>query len=278
MAPVKIKVVGSLNEAVKSREVRGVRFDNSSYWRRYYIEKYKNCNTGREKSYAEFVSKLVKGKNALDLATGYGFLPVELKRFNFDVICLDEFDRMIEMAKEYFKENEVNMEIVKADVVDTPFKNSEFDLVTAMSILEHLSKEEISRDLIPEIKRVLKNNGWILIHVPVKSLVTRFKKWYRNKILKDLPDWAIDDDGDVTHKIWFSFEEYSNLLVKANLKIEYVGFNFIRSNEKIIWMKVLNWIFGKIDGGFYQNNNKRTFEEKFFANFCTSAVYICRKI
>lgn len=278
MAPVKIKVVGSLNEAVKSREVRGVRFDNSSYWRRYYIEKYKNRNTGREKSYAEFVSKLVKGKNALDLATGYGFLPVELKRFNFDVICLDEFDRMIEMAKEYFKENEVNMEIVKADVVDTPFKNSEFDLVTAMSILEHLSKEEISRDLIPEIKRVLKNNGWILIHVPVKSLVTRFKKWYRNKILKDLPDWAIDDDGDVTHKIWFSFEEYSNLLVKANLKIEYVGFNFIRSNEKIIWMKVLNWIFGKIDGGFYQNNNKRTFEEKFFANFCTSAVYICRKI
>jgi len=278
MLPVKIKIVNSLTEAVTNRKVKGVRFDNSSYWRRYYIDKYKSRNVDREKRYAEFLLKRTNKKRVLDLATGYGFLPVELKKLNFDVTCLDEFDRMIEMAKEYFRENDVDIKIIKADVVNLPFGNNIFDIVTAMSILEHLSKEEICDNLIPEMKRVLGINGWLLIHVPVKSWVTIFKRWYRKKILRDLPDWAIDDDGDVTHKTWIDVDEYAHLLVKTGLKVEYIGFNYIRSNDKTSWMRILSWLFGKIDGDFYKYNGKRVFWENLLERFCSSAVFICRKV
>ena len=83
---------------------------------------------------------LPKGK-VLDLATGYGFLPVEMSKLGFEVTSLDRFDEMIELAKQYFLENKVNIKMVKSDVVRTPFKEKEFDIVTAVSIAEHLSEK-----------------------------------------------------------------------------------------------------------------------------------------
>lgn len=46
---------------------------------------------------------------------------------------------------------------------------------------------------------VVQDEGIVLIHVPVKSAVTMLKKFVRRNIVHDLPSWAVDDDGDITH-------------------------------------------------------------------------------
>jgi len=46
--------VKTLKEAVKNRETLGFRFNNSKYWKRYYLNKVKNKNFAREHEYAFF--------------------------------------------------------------------------------------------------------------------------------------------------------------------------------------------------------------------------------
>lgn len=272
----KIRIVKTFDEALKKREIRGIRFDNSNYWEKYYLGKLKDKDISREKNYANFFSKVCKGGKVLDLATGYGFLPVEMKKLGFEVTGLDRFDEMIDLAKKYFRENKVDIKIVKSDVINTPFESGQFDVVTAMSIMEHLSEDEVKLDFIPEIRRVLRKRGYVLIHVPVKSCVTLAKKWFRKNIVKDLPCWAIDDDGDVTHKMWMSFDEYFDLLDKNGLKVKYVGFNFSRSNERIWWMRWLSVMLKKIDGEFYRfSAENKSLAVKIFVNLCSSVDYVC---
>ena len=147
---------------------------------------------------------------------------------------------MIEAANKYILKNNLSLKFYKADVTKLPMKSDSYDLVTAQSIFEHFCLKEMEIKLIPEIKRVVKKDGWILIHAPIKSGISIFKKYFRKYIKGDLPKWAIDDDCDVTHRILLSTDQYIQEFSKQNLKVMYIRFNFIRSNEIIVWMKVLN--------------------------------------
>jgi ubiquinone/menaquinone biosynthesis C-methylase UbiE len=225
------------------------------------------------------LSKLVSKKaKILDIATGYGFLPVELSKLGLKVECVDKYQEMIDIASGYMKKNNFLLKIYKADAVCLPMKANSYDLVTAQSIIEHFCFEEMETKLIPEIKRVTKKNGLILIHVPIRSGISIIKKFYRKNIKKDLPKWAIDDDGDATHKVWMSSMGYLNELQKQNLKIKYVRFNFIRSNETIAWMRTLNWLFGKM--GMCKFHKMDTFSKikfKILSTLGTSVVFVCQK-
>jgi len=271
-----IKIAKNLEEALRDRQEAGVRFDNSSYWKAYYREKLKYKRISREVRYADFLVKQVSGKKVLDLASGYGFLPVELYKAGFEVTCVDRFMEMIKLAKAYFKKNNVDIRIVNSDVVELPLRDKLFDAVTAESIMEHLSLEEIEDKFIKEIIRVLKNDGLVLVHVPVKSLVTIFKKWYRLKIVRDLPEWAVDDDGDVTHKVWMTTDEYADVLKRNGLKVKYISYNFSRSNESMFWMRWINKFFSSIDEKFYRVDQNRILNNV-FKMFCASTVFVCRK-
>lgn len=175
----------TLKEAVKNREKPGFRFDNSKYWKRYYSNKAKNKDFTREQEYINFLFKLLNKKaKILDIATGYGFLPVELSKLGLKVECVDKYSEMIEVASEYMKKNNFSLKIHKADAVALPMKANSYDLVTAQSIIEHFCFEEMSARLIPEINRVTKKGGLILIHVPIKSGVSVVKRFYRKNIKK----------------------------------------------------------------------------------------------
>lgn len=76
-----------------------------------------------------------------------------MHRAGFKVTCLDRYEEMMEMAKKYFSKYGVSMKIVKSDVTELPFKDKSFDLVTAMSIMEHLPIGEVGKTFLPEINR-----------------------------------------------------------------------------------------------------------------------------
>ena len=271
-------VTKTLREAVENRDVLGLRYDNSKYWKKYYSTKAKNRDFARECEYAAFLQKLVNKKaKVLDVATGYGFLPVEMMKLGFNVECVDKYKEMIEVANKYILRNNLTTKIYKADVTKLPMGDASYDLVTAQSIFEHFCFEEMTKKLLPEIKRVTKKNGLILIHVPIRSMVCILKKYYRKFIKNDLPKWAIDDDGDVTHKVWMSAPEYLGELSKQKVNMEYIRFNFIRSNETILWMKALNKIFIKFGmNKFYSRENISNFKFRILSFIGTSVVLVCR--
>lgn len=273
-------MIKKVSKAIKNRFKDGYRYDNSQYWKEYYATKLRNKSFSREKRYANFFTELLPvGSTILDVASGYGFLPVEMAKKGFKVTCSDVFEGMMQLAKKYFKENNCLIKIVKSDAVSLPFDKGSFDMITAMSIFEHLTLSESSKYFIPSLKRIVKKGGFIMIHVPVKSLITKLKRFYRLKIRKDLPKWAIDDDGDVTHKVWFSAHDYFNILLNLGLKPKYVTYNFMRSNENIPLLKLFNMFMSRIDGKFYKIKSG-IFEKivhRFYSSIAVSCAYVCQK-
>jgi ubiquinone/menaquinone biosynthesis C-methylase UbiE len=78
-------------------------------------------------------------------------------------------------AIRYAAQNHKGPRYLCADFYELPFKNSTFGYVTAIEVLEHLEKPE---NALRELRRVLKDNGKILILVPnEKNLLFRVI-WY----------------------------------------------------------------------------------------------------
>lgn len=270
--------IKSIEQAVGSVTKIGHRFDNSKYWQSYYSEKASRRDTIREREYAIFfLLKSYKHAKVLDLATGCGFLPLEMHKVGFDVTCVDRYESMMKQAKRYFKKYNVDLPIIKADVTKLPFGEDKFDIVTAMSILEHLPSEETGI-FLKEVSRVLKEEGLLLIHVPIKTLASRIKKWFRTYWLKDLPVWAIDDDGDVTHTMWLTVKEYSKMIEKNGFKVDYVKFNYVRSNEKLALMRLFSGIANTFDGTFMRWGSKSGFKFGILSKMAVSVAFVCHKV
>ncbi len=97
---------------------------------------------------------------ALDVATGTGFVALELSRRSEKVIALDTTDAMLSEAKKLLTSNKMtNVEFVKSDYYsyDTFLK---FDLITCRRALHHFDHKEV---FFKKSKELLKENGILAI-------------------------------------------------------------------------------------------------------------------
>ena len=85
-----------------------------------------------------------KNLNILDLGSGDKFLKSEIDLQECNYFSLDIND--INFENEYFK-----------------FEKNKFDIVICLSVIEHLTDPNL---FLSEIKRVLKNNGYLYIETP----------------------------------------------------------------------------------------------------------------
>jgi ubiquinone/menaquinone biosynthesis C-methylase UbiE len=96
-------------------------------------------------------------KNILDIGCGTGYITDIINHsIDANIICCDLNSNRISFAKTQFQ-----LETVIADITYLPFKNSSFDTVLAIEIIEHLPNIESA---INEIKRVTNKN--VIITVP----------------------------------------------------------------------------------------------------------------
>jgi len=110
-----------------------------------------------------FIQKILKQleknnpKIILDVGCGTGYITDIINRsMDANIICCDMNSNRISFAKTQF-----HLETIIADITHLPFKNSSFDMVLAIEIIEHLPNIESA---LNEIKRVTKKN--IIITVP----------------------------------------------------------------------------------------------------------------
>jgi SAM-dependent methyltransferase len=102
---------------------------------------------------------------ALDLGSGVGrnSIPIaeKIKNKNGKVICVDFLDSAIEKLNQYSYEFGVEQVIqtVKADIGDYPIKEADFDLIVAVSSLEHLASERLFEEVVQRMATGTKVNG-----------------------------------------------------------------------------------------------------------------------
>jgi demethylmenaquinone methyltransferase/2-methoxy-6-polyprenyl-1,4-benzoquinol methylase len=104
---------------------------------------------------------LQSSKKILDVATGTGAQAFELAKFGHDVIGIDLSPEMIFQANKKLSPK-LKLKFMVADGVKLPFVNESFDIVT-ISLGIHEMPYEIGIKVLKEMKRVLKNDGKMLI-------------------------------------------------------------------------------------------------------------------
>lgn len=153
----------------------------------------------------EFTLPYIKNKKVLDVGCWSGqYTKLALKDVK-EIIGINPEKGPIDYAKKHIK----GATFLVGSVLELPFKDSTFDTVIYMDVLEHIPKGTEIQSL-KEINRVLKPDGTVIMSTCYKHLIA---------VLLDPAFWAFG------HR-HYSKEELSDYFLKSNFKVEkihYIG-------------------------------------------------------
>ena len=156
------------------------------------------------------LSKLIKNKSfkfGLDIGTGTGFAAFELTKNCQDVEATDISEGMIDEAKKIMKERRIknlNFSIMPAENLN--FDDNFFDIITCRTAAHHFLDVE---KFCKESKRVLKNDGEIVIVDTITSDQMKLNDWHQD----------VELIRDRSHKKNLSLIEWKNIFIKSKLEI-----------------------------------------------------------
>lgn len=113
-------------------------------------------------------------KKILDAGCGDGRLSAELSKKGAVVTGVDYSGRAINFSKLFAP----NINFIQADIKSLPFEDEKFDNILLVETLEHVSPQNIAT-VLSELKRVLKNDGKLIISTP-SLLLRKSPKHYQH--------------------------------------------------------------------------------------------------
>ena len=182
-----------------------VYFKNDEYWKEHINKKLEDDIW--IKDYKQYFSG--KGK-CLDLGCGIGQYSKELINYGYEVISADISDIALQKVQEF------NNNVIKVDMKENlPFSNDSFDLVFA-NLSIHYFSDQITKNLINEIKRILKKDGLFIGSV---NGIEGYEK---------IKDTAIE----LENHYWVNKNKYIRLFDKNDLVNYLKNFNILSIEEK----------------------------------------------
>jgi SAM-dependent methyltransferase len=119
------------------------------------IKKKFSDNKNRVLRILYYLVPLLENRNLLDIGSGLGVFPYEMKKNGFKVTCIEK-DKFLLLN---IKEN------IHVDAYNdfTSIKNKKYDLVTLNKVLEHIKKPLV---FLRIVKKFLNKNGFMYLEVP----------------------------------------------------------------------------------------------------------------
>jgi SAM-dependent methyltransferase len=132
----------------------------------------------------------------LDVGCGTGAVAVDFERYGRVFVC----DRSREALA--FARSRGVRDPVACDATHIPFADRSFDLVLAFDVIEHV---EDDREMLCELKRVLRPGGAVAIHVPAWPSL-----------------WSRHDEA-LEHKRRYTRRRLARVIDESGLTTEYLG-------------------------------------------------------
>lgn len=138
---------------------------------------------GQTKAWRRATTKIIAprvGMKILDLAAGTGSSSEPLAAAGADVIPADFSEGMLAAGRKA----RPHLAFTKADALDLPFKDGEFDLVTISFGLRNTQNTQVA---LAEMLRVTKTGGQLVVCEFSSPTFTPFRKIYTNYLMRALP-------------------------------------------------------------------------------------------
>jgi len=198
--------------------------ENEKAWEKQSKDWEKNLFYSKNTLFLKWLSKVSKKTyKILDQGCGIGQYTFSAYKIGFqNIIGMDFSEELLKFARKNTKNLKYNIKFIKGDIRNMPFKENSFDVVISGGIVEHVPE---TAKTISELSRVLKKNGYLLIHVPHKISVFTITK----KIQQFFGLWKCGYEKSFTKKY------FSKLLKENGFEIkEYFLSEFHPGKHKII--------------------------------------------
>lgn len=149
----------------------------------------------------QLVKPIVKNKKVLDLGCGSGIFTKNLNSWGANVVGCDLSKNLISIAK---KENP-NIQFIVCNAEKTPFKISEFDVVTS-GLMVHYLKD--LKPLFKEVFKITKKNGLFVF-----SMQHPFGEGYEQKIINGKTYFVL--------KPYFNNDKFEWMMLEGMKRITY---------------------------------------------------------
>ena len=116
-----------------------------------------------------------EGSVILDVGCGVGKYIIALSKNNRMCLGIDPlYEVSLLRAQQKTKDENVDIPLIQGVSENLPFENEKFDMILHLSTWQHVDDQHKT---LSEIKRVLKDNGLLLVSVPLsKNIFTFFRK------------------------------------------------------------------------------------------------------
>ena len=108
-----------------------------------------------------FDNYLIEGDRILDLGCGNGRYYETVKGKGVDYVGVDNSERLIKLAQK----KHPGVKFQTADALNLPFPDNHFDKVYSIAVLHHMPSREFRSQFLKEAKRVLKQEGLLILTV-----------------------------------------------------------------------------------------------------------------
>lgn len=168
----------------------------------------------------QLIERFASKGMVLDVGAGTGKTLAELKTKGWLAVGLDSEQEAVEWSKKRgIKVRRCDLETEKF-----PFRSNQFELVLALDVLEHIGDE---KEVLSEIRRVLKPKGIVIITVPAYQRL--FNYW----------------DKMLGHQRRYTVKLLKKRLQKAGFKISYLSYFCLLFLPLAILVRFIKRLSGK---------------------------------
>jgi ubiquinone/menaquinone biosynthesis C-methylase UbiE len=135
-------------------------------------------------------------RKVLDLGCGVGVDCLTLAQHELEVVGLDYSHEAITRAQAHLQDPSLPVRFLQADMASPlPFPDQEFDAVMS-NVAFHSFPDRLLRSILGEIRRILRQDGLVLLHVnSLEDMHYRPK----DRAQEIEPDYYLESDGQTMH-------------------------------------------------------------------------------
>lgn len=193
---------------------------NIDFWEKLLADMPDSYKNWFEEERKYLVKHITKNAKVLEVGCGDGRSIMDIVGITTNIVGIDHDEKAVADAKSNFK-NHPNIKILKARAENLPFENKEFNFVMCMTTFANFADSK--QKVLLEMKRVLKDNGFIIISVFSEDAFEERMKMYKklNAPIKEIRGTTVIFDEELGDNIseQFSKEQLLDIFAEAKLNV-----------------------------------------------------------